>query len=176
MRHRAFAFLAVAVMIGTSLAWGQKDAIQVQSQDQMAKFLPATVFLDGENVPTQKRNAVLVDLGGKKTIISLVDTSGYSSAYQQKYSGVILTQGPVKIGSATLAPGAYGFGETKAGDQDKAAVTLHIYDLGGKEVAQVPTEREPDMKGVRPVQVKTGSDGTASLYLGPYHASLAAGE
>ena len=176
MRHQPLAFVAVAVLIATSVAWGQKGAVQVQPEDQMAKFLPGTVFLDGENVPTQKRNAVLVDIGGKKTIFSLIDTSGYSSAYQQKYIGAILTQGPVKIGGATLAPGAYGFGETKSGEQGKASVTLHVYDLGGKEVAQIPTEHESDMKGVRPLQVKAASDGSASLYLGPYHAPLTAGE
>ena len=175
MRHRPFAVVVLAVMLATSVAWGQQGTVQVQPQDEMAKFLPATVFLDGENVPTQKRNAVLVQIAGKKTIFSLVDTSGYSAAYQQKYIGVVLTQGPVKIGSSTLAPGAYGFGESKAGDQNNAAVTLHIYDIGGKEVAQVPTEHQSDMKGVRPLQVKIGGDG-AALYLGPYHVTLAPGE
>jgi len=176
MRNRVFAFVAVAVLIASSIAWAQKGGVQVQPEDKMAKLLPATVFLDGENVPTQKRNAVLVEIGGKKTVVSLIDTSGYSSAYQQKYSGVVLTQGAVKIGSASLAPGAYGFGETKTGEGDQAAVTIHVYDIGGKEVATSPTEREANMKGVRPVQVKVGSDGAASLYLGPYHVALAAGE
>ncbi len=174
MKRRALVIVAVAVF-ATSLAWGQQATVKVQPADQMAKFLPATVFLDGENVPTQKRNAVLVEAGGKKAIISLIDTSGYSSAYQQKYTGVILTQGTVKLGSTSLTPGAYGFGETKTGEQDQAVVTLHIYDIGGKELAQIPTEREKDMKGVRPLQVKV-ADGAASLYLGPYHVSLAPGE
>jgi hypothetical protein len=176
MKHRVLAVVAVAVFITSSLAWAQSGTVKVQSADQMAKFLPATVFLDGENVPTQKRNAVLAEVGGKKTIVSLVDTSGYSSAYQQKYIGVILTQGAIKIGATTIAPGAYGFGETKVGEQDKAAVTLHVYDIGGKEVGQIPTERQADMKGVRPVQVMVGSDGAAQLYLGPYHAVLAPAE
>ncbi len=176
MRHRAFAFVAVAVLFASSMAWAQKGGVQVQPEDKMGKFLPATVFLDGENVPTQKRNAVLVEMGGRKTIISLVDTSGYSSAYQQKYIGVVLTQGPVKLGSASLAPGVYGFGVTKAGEGDQAVVTVHVYDIGGKEVATFPTEREANMKGVRPVQVKVGADGAATLYLGPYHATIAAGE
>lgn len=176
MKHRAFAFFSVAVLIVSSLAWGQAGSVKVQPEDKMAKFLPASVFLDGENVPTQKRNAVLVEIGGKKTIVSAVDTAGYSSAYQEKYFGVILTQGPVKVGSATLAPGAYGFGKTKAGDGDQASITIHVYDVGGKELASFPTEREANMKGVRPLQVKVGTDGSASLYLGPYHATLAGAE
>jgi len=174
--HRALALFGVAVLAVSSLAWGQASTVKVQPEDKMAKFLPATVFLDGENVPTQKRNAVLVEIGGKKTIVSGIDTAGYSSAYQEKYSGVILTQGSLKIGSATLAPGAYGFGKTKTGEGDQGSVTVHVYDVGGKELATFPTEREANMKGVRPVQVKVGSDGSASLYLGPYHATLSGGE
>jgi hypothetical protein len=157
------------------MAWAQKG-VQVQPEDTMAKFLPATVFLDGENVPTQKRNAVLLTVDGKKTVISLIDTAGYSSAYQEKYAGVILTQGALKLGDKTLAPGAYGFGETKTGEHDQASVTIHVYDIGGKEVGQIVTQREADMKGVRPVQVKTASDGSATLYLGPYHVAIAAAE
>jgi hypothetical protein len=174
MRQRAFAFVAVALMMVSSLAFGQAS-VKVEKEDTLAKFLPATVFLDGENVPTQKRNAVLLMVGDKKTVVSLIDTAGYSSAYQQKYSGVILTQGAVKIGDKTLQPGAYGFGETKTGEHDQAAVTIHVYDIGGKEVAQIPTEHEANMKGVRPVLVKT--DGaSAQLYLGPYHVAIGAGE
>jgi len=176
MRQRALAFVAVAVFLASSSLWAQKGGVQVQSEDTMAKYLPATVFLDGENVPTQKRNAVLVEIGGKKTVITLVDTAGYSAAYQQKYIGAILTQAPVKMGTLALPPGAYGFGETKVGDGDKAQVTVHVYDIGGKEVGKFATEREADMKGVRPVQVKTAADGTAKLYLGPYNAALAAGK
>lgn len=175
MKHRTIAFLAVAVLMASSAAWAQK-AVKVAPEDQLAKFLPATVFLDGENVPTQKRNAVLVLIGDKKTIVSRIDTAGYSSAYQEKYTGVVLTQAPVKIGSATLAAGAYGFGETKTGEGDQASVTVHVYDIGGREVATFPTEREANMKGVRPVQVKVGGDGSATLYLGPYHVALSAGE
>lgn len=176
MKHRVFAFVIATVVVVSSFALGQAGSVKVQPEDKMVKFLPATVFLDGENVPTQKRNAVLVEIGGKKTIVSAVDTAGYSSAYQEKYFGVVLTQGPIKIGSATLAPGAYGFGKTKTGDGDQASVTVHVYDVGGKELATFSTEREANMKGVRPVQVKVATDGSASLYLGPYHASLSGGE
>lgn len=173
MKLRAFAFVAVAVFIASSFAWGQSP-VQVQSEDELTKYLPATVFLDNENVPTQKRNAVLFVINGKKNVVALVDTSGYSAAYQQKYVGVILTVGGLKIGTKTLPSGSYGFGETKTGEGNNGAVTLHVYDIGGKELAQIPTAHEKDMKGVRPVQVKTAADGSAELYLGPYHVALAA--
>lgn len=176
MRQRALAFVTVMVVLASSLVWAQKTGVQVEPEDKTAKMLPATVFLDGENVPTQQRNAVLIVADGKKAVITLLDTSGYSSAYQAKYIGAILTQGALKIGSKTLAPGAYGFGESKTGEHDAAKVTLHVYDLGGKEIEQIPTERQADMKGVRPVQVIAEKDGSAQLYLGPNHVAIAAGK
>jgi hypothetical protein len=172
MRYRAVPFLAMALVLASLCAYAQKTGVQVQPEDKMAKFLPATVFLDGENVPTQKRNAVLVEIGGKKTIIANVDTAGYSSAYQEKYTGVILTQAPVKIGSLSLPAGAYGFGQSKQGEHDAAQVTVHVYDIGGKEVGTFATEHEANMKGVRPLQVKSAADGAAQLYFGPYHAAI----
>jgi len=176
MRHRALAIVTIAVVLASSLLWAQKSGVQVQPEDKMTKLLPATVFLDGENVPTQQRNAVLIVADGKKAVITLLDTSGYSAAYQAKYIGAILTQGALKVGTKTLAPGAYGFGETKTGEHDAAKVTLHVYDLGGKEIGQVATERQADMKGVRPIQVIAEKDGSAQLYLGPNHVPIAAGK
>jgi len=176
MRQRALALITFAVLLTSSVMWAQKTGIEVQPEDKLTKILPATVFLDGENVPTQQRNAVLIDVAGKTAVLSLLDTSGYSAAYQAKYIGAILTQGALKIGTKTLAPGAYGFGETKTGEHDAAKVTLHIFDLGGKEIAQIPTERATDMKGVRPIQVIAGKDGSALLYLGPNHVAIAPGK
>ena len=173
MKYRPMALPALAVLMLASFAWGQKGTVQVQPEDKLAKMLPATVFLDGENVPTQKRNAVLLDVGGKAAVVSLIDTAGYSSAYQEKYTGVILTVGGLKIGGKMLPPGDYGFGETKVGEHNQAAVTIHVYDIGGKELASIPTTRENNMKGVRPVQVIVSPDGSAQLYLGPYHTTLA---
>jgi len=173
MKHRAMAFLAIAVFMVSSLAWAQ-GGVKVQPEDQLSKYLPATVFLDNENVPTQKRNAVLLDVNGKRAVVALVDTAGYSAAYQQKYMGVILTVGGLKIGDKALPSGSYAFGETKVGDGNEAKVTIHVYDIGGKELAQISTERQADMKGVRPVQVTVGANGEAQLYLGPYHVAIAA--
>jgi len=174
MKARAVAVAIVSLVIASSFAWAQKGTVQVQPEDRLAKMLPATVFLDGENVPTQKRNSVLLDVGGKLAVVSLIDTTGYSAAYQQKYAGVILTVGGLKLGDKTLSSGSYGFGETKVGEHDQAVVTVHVYDLGGKEIASISTTRENNMKGVRPVQVVVAPDGSAQLYLGPYHTSIAA--
>jgi hypothetical protein len=175
MNLRIGSLLLAAILI-SSVAWAQNGGIKVQPEDQLTKYLPATVFLDNENVPTQKRNAVLLDVNGKRAVLALIDTTGYSAAYKEKYIGAILTVGGLKIGSSTLPSGTYGFGETKSGEGPNSSVTVHVYDIGGKEVATISTERQADMKGVRPLQVVVGSDGAAQLYLGPYHAPIAPAE
>ena len=173
MKTRSFALLSLALFLASVFTWAQSASVQVQPEDKLAKMLPATVFLDGENVPTQKRNAVLLDVGGKLAVVSLIDTTGYSAAYKTKYQGVILTVGGLDLGGKKLPSGAYGFGQTKSGDPEKGPVTIHVYDIGGKEVATVATSREDNMKGVRPVQVLVSNDGKAQLYFGPYHTSIA---
>jgi hypothetical protein len=173
MRTRALVVVSIVVFVLSSFSWAQAGSVQVQTPDQLAKMLPGTVFLDNENVPTQKRNAVLLDIGGKLAVVSLIDTSGYSSAYQQKYSGVILTVGGLELGGKSLPSGTYGFGESKTGDPETGEVTIHVYDIGGKELASIATKREMNMKGVRPLQVIVGSNGMAMFYLGPHYTSIA---
>src|SRR3954468_6096220 len=105
------------VLVSASVAQIANKGVALVGEQRLKQLLPATVFLDGENVPTQERNAALVQLpNGKLFLASLIDTSGYSSAYQEKYSGVLLLQTGVTIGSKTLEPGMYGIGQKKNGD------------------------------------------------------------
>ncbi len=86
------------------------------SEQRLKQLLPATVFIDGENVPTEERNAAMVALpNGKLILASLIDTAGYSSAYQDKYSGVLLSQTGFMLGSKSFEAGAYAFGRKKVG-------------------------------------------------------------
>ncbi len=152
------------------MAQGTTGKVQVLGEDKLKKLLPATVFLDGENVPTQQRNTALVQLeNGKLLIASLIDTAGYSAAYQQKYIGVLLSQSPITLGSKQLDAGAYGFGRSKG---DNGSVTVHVYSLGGEELAQLPTEKQDNLKPLKPLQVIAPSEGAARLYLGPYCVTL----
>lgn len=140
------------------------------SEQRLKQLLPATVFIDGENVPTQERNAAMVALpNGKVFLASLIDTAGYSSAYQEKYSGVLLSQTGFTLGSKSFEPGAYAFGRKKDGD----SVTLLVYDLGGDQLAQFTTAKQENLRPVKPLQIVVADDGSANLYLGPYHIALA---
>lgn len=136
----------------------------------MKQLLPATVFIDGENVPTQQRNAAMVALpNGKVFLASLIDTAGYSSAYQEKYSGILLSQTGFTLGSKSFDAGAYAFGRKKDGDN----VTLLVYNLGGDQLVEIATPKQENLRPVKPLQIVVADDGSARLYLGPYYVALA---
>src|SRR5690242_3971132 len=168
MRTRV-SFLAV-LFLGLLAVYATAQKITPVSQERLKQLLPATVFLDGENVPTQERNAAMVALPNNKVFLaSLIDTAGYSSAYQEKYAGVLLSQTGFALGGKNLDAGAYAIGQKKNGD----SVTVYVYNLGGEKLAELSTEKQENLRPVKPLQVIVASDGGARLYLGPYHLALA---
>jgi hypothetical protein len=159
------------LLIGAIAAQTSNHGVTVATEQRLKQLLPATVFLDGENVPTQERNAALAQLpNGKIFMASLIDTTGYSSTYQEKYSGVLLSQSGFTIGGKSLDAGAYGMGQKKNG----SAVTLSVYNLGGDQVAEIATQKQDNLRPLKPLQIIASDNGSARLYLGPYYVSLAA--
>src|SRR5947207_10761441 len=113
MKHAKRIVICMVVLLA---ACGAQNAsttgVILVSEQRLKQLLPATVFIDGENVPTQERNAALVQFpDGKVLLASLIDTAGYSSAYQQKYAGVVLSQTGFALGSKNFAAGAYAIGQ-----------------------------------------------------------------
>ncbi|HEU5233750.1 MAG TPA: hypothetical protein VFU50_12880 [Terriglobales bacterium] len=158
------------LFLGFMATYATAQKVTPISEQRLKQLLPATVFIDGENVPTQERNAAMVALpNGKILIASLIETAGYSSAYQEKYSGVLLSQTGFMLGSKSLDPGAYAFGRKKDGD----TVTLLVYNLGGDQLGQIATAKQENLRPVKPLQIIAAEDGSARLYLGPYYVAIA---
>jgi hypothetical protein len=132
--------LALA-MLGSAVA--QQATKHVLSSDELKKAVPTEYFFRGQKAPVQLRNAVGVQLADSKMVLaSLVDASGYSTAIQQKYQGLLITETKLNIGGSELAPGQYGFGFTADGkflvmdvaNNDAAlqhAVPLKLVEDGG---------------------------------------------
>jgi hypothetical protein len=94
----------------------QKPSKHLLTTDELKKIVPAEYFYRGQKAPTQLRNAAGFQLAdGKMTFAALVDASGYSTAIQQKYQGMLVTESKLNIGGSELAPGQYGFGFTAEG-------------------------------------------------------------
>ena len=164
------AFVLPLLIIGSLATQSAAQKVTPVSEQRLKQLLPATVFIDGENVPTQERNAAIVALRNSKLFLaSLIDTAGYSSAYQEKYSGVILSQTGFTLASKPFDPGAYAFGRKKDGE----TVMLLIYNLGGDQLAEMPTIKQENLRPVKPLQIVVSDDGSTRLYFGPYYIALA---
>src|SRR3984893_1639855 len=116
MKNMRFAILGVVATALLSPAFAQQGSKHLLSSDELKKAVPAEYFFRGQKAPTQVRNSAGCKLtDGNMTLDALVDPSGYSTAIQQKYQGLLITEAKLNIGGATLAPGQYGFGFTADG-------------------------------------------------------------
>jgi hypothetical protein len=158
MKRTRFAVVAtlVALLLTTGLA--QKAAQHLLSTDELKSVVPAEFFFRGQKAATQLRNAAgFQTAGGKITFGALVDASGYSTAVQQKYQGMLVTESKLNIGGSELAPGEYGFGFT--------ADKFVVMNVANEDTLSVSYQTDAEVK--RPVPLKMVEDGGGyKLYAG----------
>jgi hypothetical protein len=146
----------VAVLITSALA--QKAAQHLLSGDELKNVVPAEFFFRGQKAPTQLRNAAgFQTADGKITFAAMVDVSGYSSAIQQKYQGMFITESKLSIGGSELGPGAYGFGF--AGDK------VVVMNVASEDVLSVPSQTDAELKHAVPLKLVEDGAGY-KLYAG----------
>jgi hypothetical protein len=145
------------VMFVLALAFGQLSA-QVLGEDALKKVVPGSFFFAGQTAQVQIRNSVgLKNAAGKLMLAGLVDTSGYSTALQEKYQGFLIAETKLSFDGTTLDPGAYGFG-FKDGK-------FMVMNLAGADLLSVASQNDEQLK--RPVPLKLQKDGeTYRLYAG----------
>ncbi len=94
----------------------------------------------------------------KTVLAALVDASGYSTAIQQKYQGLLITETKLNIGGAELAPGQYGFGFTADGK-------FVVMDVANNDVLSVAFAAYPEMQHAVPLKLEPDGSGY-KLYAG----------
>ena len=125
----------------------QDQSVALLTREQAAALMPATVFFRGKTAPIQARNSAGLRIGdGRYMLVAMVDTSGYSSAIQESYQAYLLNEVPLRVGTQTLQPGAYGVGFV-AGDH------FIVVDLGGKTVLDVASTRDVSIARPTPLQI-----------------------
>jgi len=155
--------IRVMLLAGLALmslsAVAQQASKHVLNADELKKSVPAEYFFRGQKAPVQLRNAVGFQLADGKTMLAaLVDASGYSTAIQQKYQGMLITEVKLNLGGSDLPPGQYGFGFTADGK-------FVVMDVGNNDVLSVSSQTEADLK--RAVPLKVVEDGAGyKLYAG----------
>ncbi len=139
----------VFTLIGCALA--QQVSKHLLSSEELKKAVPTEYFYRGQKAQVQMRNAVGFQLAnGKMTLASLVDASGYSTAVQQKYQGLLITETKLNIGGSSLAPGQYGFGFTDDGK-------FNVMDVSNNDVLSGTYQTDEALH--RPVPLKLVEDG-----------------
>ena len=113
----------------------------------MANLMPATVFFRGQVATVQARNSGGVKLAdGMLVLCALVDTSGYSTAVQQKYQAYFITEVALNINGQTLKPGAYGVGFVEGNK-------FLVMDLGAHDLFTTAGVHDAELKRPTPLQV-----------------------
>jgi hypothetical protein len=149
---------AILLLLFLSSAVSQ-SAKHVLSSDELKKAVPSEYFFRGQKAPVQLRNAVGFQLAdGKMMLAALVDASGYSTAIQQKYQGMLITETKLDLGGSALPPGEYGFGFT-------ADSKFVVMDVANNDV--LSTSSQVDQALPHAVPLKLVEDGAGyKLYAG----------
>ncbi|MGA7907882.1 MAG: hypothetical protein WCA16_10790, partial [Candidatus Sulfotelmatobacter sp.] len=130
----------------------QQVARHLLSKEELSQTVPAEYFYRGQKAPTQMRNSAGFQLAdGKMTLAALVDAAGYSTAIQQKYQGMLITESKLNIGGSDLAPGQYAFGF--AGEK------FVVMDVANEDVLSVSFATDSQMKRPVPLQIIEDGDG-----------------
>ena len=159
MKFAAAGAMAVAIMAAPLAAIAQGGDTLLKPADTQ-KLLPASVYYKGQSATTQLRNSGGVKFAdGSYLLTTLVDTSGYSTDIQAKYSAYFITETPIKIGGESLPAGVYGVGFIGG---DKFVVT----DVGAHDLLTVSSATDAGLKRPTPLQVVADPAGGFRLYAG----------
>src|SRR5215469_1125292 len=151
--------LPVLILILAASAWSQQVSKHVLSADEVKRATPTEYFYRGQKAPVQLRNAVgFQQADGKMTLAALVDASGYSTAIQQKYQGLLITENKLDIGGSTLGPGEYGFGFTGDGK-------FMVMDVANSDVLSAGYQTEQALQHAVPLKLVADGEGY-KLYAG----------
>lgn len=152
----AVGMMALAMM-APGVGQAQGGATVLKPAD-ISKLLPASVFYRGQPANTQPRNSGGVKFAdGYLVLTTMVDTSGYSTGIQSKYSAYFITEVPIKVGGMSLRAGAYGVGIVG----NKFVVT----DVGAHDVLSVPLAEDAALKHPMPLEVTANPAGGFRLYI-----------
>jgi hypothetical protein len=139
------------------------------SGDALVRAVPGDFYLEGNRIPVEKRNAVLLKTGkGSRVVIALIDTTGYSSQIQQKYIGMVITEANISVCGNAIGVGSYGFGLERPPATSNGDAHFRLYNQAGEKLAECGTHRDDTVKQPRPLMVVTDRSGTAKLYLGRF--------
>jgi hypothetical protein len=159
MKNSRLAILGALTLVMLASAVAQQASKHILNSDELKRAVPTEYFFRGQKAPVQVRNAVGFQLAdGKMTLAALVDASGYSTAIQQKYQGLLITETKLTLGGSELAPGEYGFGFTADGK-------VTVMDVANNDVLSAPSQTDATLQHAVPLKLVEDGAGY-KLYAG----------
>jgi len=165
MKMRASAIWLASLATLALSAWAQKPPAKgILAPAELKQVVPQNYFFAGRTAPVQLRNAAGIRFSSDKLLLAaLVDTSGYSTAIQQKYQGLFITETPITIEGSDLKPGAYGFGFNSG--------KFLVMDVGAGDVLSVSAQHDDNVQPAVPLKI-VEQDGNYRLYAGKNFVTL----
>jgi hypothetical protein len=165
--------VGMAILIGTPRPACAQGAFTQLSGKAFESAIPNDFYLEGNRIPVEKRNAVLLKApAGARLVLGLIDTTGYSSQIKQKYAGMVITEGTVSVCSVPLSVGSYGFGLEKPAAPSGEDAKFFLYNQAGEKVGECVAKKDSAVKQPKPLTVVLSKEGGARLYLGRYFLEL----
>lgn len=159
MKKMRRGILGTLLLLTLGSAFAQQATKHALSADELKKAVPTNYFYRGQKAPVQLRNAGGFQLAdGRMMLAALVDASGYSTAIQQKYQGLLITEVKLNIGGSSLPPGQYGFGFTAEGK-------FTVMDVANSDVLSVASQTDAAVQHAVPLKLVEDGDGY-KLYAG----------
>jgi hypothetical protein len=162
--------LAIAFMLA---AWPNparaQGGFEPVTADAFKHAVPTDFYLEGEHIPVEARNAaVLKSQKGKRVVVALIDTAGYSSQIQQKYIGMLISETKLSVCSIAIGVGSYGFGLNRPAGESNADAKFMLYNQAGEKLGECAAKKDESVKQAKPLIVTTAQGAPAKLYLGKY--------
>jgi hypothetical protein len=172
-RFVGWILVAFALLIITPRGACAQAAFEQLTGKAFESAVPNDFYLEGNRIPVDKLHAALLKTpGGARLVLAKIDTTGYSSQIQQKYIGMVITEGKVSVCSVPLTVGSYGFGMEKPAASSSEDAKFFLYNQAGEKVGECAAKKDSTVKQPKPLNVVLGKEGGARLYLGRYFLEL----
>jgi hypothetical protein len=159
--------VAMAILMGMPGSACAQGAFEQISGKAFESAIPNDFYLEGNRIPVDKLHAALLKTpAGARLVLAKIDTTGYSSQIQQKYIGMVITEGKVSVCDIPLSVGSYGFG------LEKPAGKFLLYNQAGEKVGDCGAKKDSALKQPKPLNIALSKEAGARLYLGRYFVEL----
>jgi hypothetical protein len=166
-------FLILAFALTTAALGRAQRGFEVSTDGGLKGTIPRDFYLEGSAIPVEDRNAVLIETpSGARVLLALVAASGWASRLPHKYSGMLISEGPLSVCGNPLTVGSYAFGLHQSAVPSGSDAEFVLFNQAGREISECVAKKDLRLREPRPIQAIVETSHSARLYLGRYWVEL----